>query len=174
MTAEKVPFGKEWTQKQLEIEEAKIQARIPLSEQIRIYTEALKTRIEEMKAEHLTPPPKKHKPTKEERRTNKECFTQIWELEGSRGIHNTMNIGRPPRIEAPVPQAKYPIQEDKDWRKLHPRKTGWGPYHNLTRQEWSEKFEQIWKNRLPELSKWVDQHPNDPEAEYYKRTILKK
>lgn len=116
----------------------------------------------------------KHKPTKEELKTIKKHFPQIWELEGKNGIHTTMQKRAPNRLGVVNPREKYPQQERKDQQKLSPKKDGWGPYNNLTRKEWSEKFFEICVNNIFQIAEWVDSHPHHPKAEYFRKTVFRK
>ena len=123
---------------------------------------------------HCRPQPqKKLRPTHEELRTEKIYFPQTRVLEGSKGMHRIMQKRQPYNMATQDPKDKLVLEEKKDWRRFHPKKNGWGPFHNLTRKEWSEKFAELCINSKLELSEWVDENPDSPEAEYFKRTILK-
>ncbi|KKQ56725.1 MAG: hypothetical protein US75_C0003G0012 [Candidatus Woesebacteria bacterium GW2011_GWC1_38_13] len=177
MTSENIkenPIGRKWIQMRFESFLNQDQRESTLSELQEAAANQVNVEIEKTKKRHTSPDSEKqHKPTKKELKTNKPYFPQIWDIDGKTGIHATMQKRPSNRIEISNPREIYPQQEKKDWQRLHPRKNGWGPYHNLTREEWTDKFVGFCINNLLQMAEWLDLNPDHPKAEYYRKTLFK-
>ena len=129
---------------------------------------------EQISEDHKTKVKKSAEERREELRNDKNAFPQRWKLEGKNGVHEIMQRRSPSRIEAPIARDEIFRQEREDKNKMYPRKNGWGKYHNMTYEQFSEHFFETCVNNLFEIAEWMDNHPDHPMYEYYNNLFQKR